>query len=127
MVECLQKRAVTTWHQRLLIVHLKIHALFVLNSLDLFFHWLPYTEIEELMAEVNSGEEGLGGSVWGDDTEQAIALAKHFETGSTWINNHGELNPMAPFGGCKMSGLGSEFGQNALVDYTVTHSMHISK
>jgi acyl-CoA reductase-like NAD-dependent aldehyde dehydrogenase len=78
------------------------------------------------MSEVNAGEEGLGGSVWGDDTEQAIALAKQFETGSTWINNHGELNPMAPFGGCKMSGIGSEFGQNALLDYTISHSMHIS-
>lgn len=87
---------------------------------------VAFTDLKELMSEVNSGEEGLGGSVWGDDTEQAIALAKQFETGSTWINNHGELNPMAPFGGCKMSGIGSEFGQNALLDYTISHSMHIS-
>lgn len=88
---------------------------------------IAYNEIDEAIQEANSGEEGLGGSVWGNDQSLAIQIANQLDTGSTWINNHGELNPLAPFGGCKMSGIGSEFGKNALLDYTSVHSMHITK
>ncbi|MEZ5535592.1 MAG: aldehyde dehydrogenase family protein [Thiolinea sp.] len=88
---------------------------------------ITYRDLDWAIGQVNSGDEGLGGSVWGDDAEQAVAVAALFECGSTWINNHGELHPLAPFGGCKQSGIGCEFGSDALLDYTIPHSMHICK
>jgi acyl-CoA reductase-like NAD-dependent aldehyde dehydrogenase len=35
-----------------------------------------------------------------------------------WINKHGMIQPNAPFGGVKGSGIGVEFGQQGLEEYT---------
>jgi acyl-CoA reductase-like NAD-dependent aldehyde dehydrogenase len=40
------------------------------------------------------------------------------ECGSVWINKHGMIQPNAPFGGVKQSGVGVEFGQEGLEEYT---------
>ena len=61
---------------------------------------------------------GLGGSVWGSDTEQAGQIARQLECGTAWVNNHAEVLPHIPFGGCKLSGVGVEFGLEGLLEYT---------
>jgi len=40
------------------------------------------------------------------------------ECGSVWINKHGAIQPTAPFGGIKSSGIGVEFGVEGLHEYT---------
>ena len=40
------------------------------------------------------------------------------ECGTVWINGHAEVLPHCPFGGCKMSGFGVEFGLEGLLEYT---------
>lgn len=50
--------------------------------------------------------------------EHARALAPRMECGSLWINSHGGIRPDAPFGGMKGSGLGVEFGEEGLAEYT---------
>ena len=37
-------------------------------------------------------------------------IAQRLECGTAWVNDHGALQPDAPFGGIKQSGLGTEFG-----------------
>ena len=66
----------------------------------------------------NDSENGLGGSVWSNDIEQAKKIANQMECGSVWINKHGMIQPNAPFGGVKKSGLGVEFGEEGLEEYT---------
>ena len=41
-------------------------------------------------------------------------MAARLEAGTVWINQHGTLHPMAPFGGVKASGYGLEFGVEGL-------------
>jgi acyl-CoA reductase-like NAD-dependent aldehyde dehydrogenase len=55
----------------------------------------------------------LGASVWGDPVE-ARRVAERIESGTVWVNQHGTLNPMVPFGGVKASGYGLEFGAHGL-------------
>ncbi len=66
----------------------------------------------------NDSDNGLGGSVWSSDVEKARALAGQLECGTAWVNKHAALQPNAPFGGVKKSGLGVEFGDEGLKAYT---------
>lgn len=88
---------------------------------------IKYSDIEDAIAQANRSDMGLGGSVWSKDVELAQSIAARIESGSVWINGHGQLSPNVPFGGIKSSGLGVEFGQEGLYEYTTMQSMHIPK
>ena len=66
----------------------------------------------------NDNPSGLGGSVWSRDVALATKVARRMECGSVWINKHGMIQPNAPFGGVKSSGIGVEFGEEGLAEYT---------
>ncbi|HRO10892.1 aldehyde dehydrogenase family protein [Amaricoccus sp.] len=79
---------------------------------------IRYSDVEEAIAAANDSPNGLGGSVWSSDIDAAKAVAKRMECGSVWINKHGAIQPNAPFGGIKSSGLGVEFAEDGLKEYT---------
>lgn len=79
---------------------------------------IRYSDVEDAIAQANALETGLGGSIWSADKEAARAMAARMECGSVWINSHGMIQPNAPFGGVKKSGLGVEFGEEGLAEYT---------
>ncbi len=47
------------------------------------------------------------------------------ECGSAWVNKHGAIQPDAPFGGMKSSGIGVEFGVEGLKEYTVLQTVYV--
>ena len=79
---------------------------------------IRYTDVEQALADANALETGLGGSIWSSDIKAARAMAARMECGSVWINKHGAIQPNAPFGGVKQSGLGVEFSEEGLFEYT---------
>ena len=79
---------------------------------------IRYTDLAEAIAAANDSPNGLGGSVWGTDLDAAKQVALQMECGSVWINKHGAIQPNAPFGGVKGSGLGVEFADEGLAEYT---------
>lgn len=79
---------------------------------------ISYSDVEDAIADANALETGLGGSIWSSDKTAARAMAARMECGSVWINKHGAIQPNAPFGGVKQSGLGVEFGEEGLAEYT---------
>jgi acyl-CoA reductase-like NAD-dependent aldehyde dehydrogenase len=85
-----------------------------------------YDTVDEAIARANSLEVGLGGSVWGDDPNAAAALATRLECGTAWVNQHGALHPMAPFGGVKCSGIGVEFNVDGLKEYTTIQVLNVA-
>ncbi|WCE31874.1 aldehyde dehydrogenase family protein [Vibrio sp. SCSIO 43137] len=87
---------------------------------------IPYDSVEQAIEMANDSQVGLGGSVWGD-TEKAGELASHLECGTVWINGHAEVLPHAPFGGCKMSGFGVEFGLEGLLENSLLQVVNINK
>ncbi len=88
---------------------------------------VKFTDVEDALARANAVSVGLGGSVWSSNIEQAQALAARLECGTAWVNNHAMIQPDAPFGGVKQSGLGVEFGRYGLVEYTNIQTMQIAK
>ncbi|MEO4044289.1 aldehyde dehydrogenase family protein [Hoeflea sp. CAU 1731] len=77
-----------------------------------------YRDLDEAIAAANDSKNGLGGSVWTSDIERGRAIARDMQCGSVWVNKHGAIQPNAPFGGVKSSGLGVEFGEEGLAEYT---------
>ncbi|HWU45634.1 MAG TPA: aldehyde dehydrogenase family protein [Humibacter sp.] len=74
---------------------------------------IRYHDLEDAIASANGLDAGLGGSVWGD-RDQARSVAARLQAGTVWINSHGGVHPMIPFGGVKGSGYGLEFGVEGL-------------
>lgn len=79
---------------------------------------IRYRNVEEALELANASDAGLGGSVWSSDRDAAKAVATRMECGSVWINKHGAIQPNAPFGGIKKSGIGVEFGEEGLLENT---------
>jgi acyl-CoA reductase-like NAD-dependent aldehyde dehydrogenase len=87
---------------------------------------VKYKTVEEVIARANSLEVGLGGSIWGNDTGEAARYASRLECGTAWVNQHGTLHPMAPFGGVKCSGIGVEFNVDGLKEYTTVQVVNVA-
>jgi acyl-CoA reductase-like NAD-dependent aldehyde dehydrogenase len=88
---------------------------------------LRYREVEEALSRANSLDVGLGGSVWGNDADRAAQIAARLECGTAWVNQHGVLHPMAPFGGVKRSGIGVEFNVDGLKEYTTIQVLNVAR
>lgn len=85
---------------------------------------LSFSDLDAVVARVNAGEYGLGGSVWSDDVDRAAAVAARLDTGTVWINSHLAAGPHLPFAGHRHSGLGVENGELGLHEYTTTRVIH---
>ncbi len=84
---------------------------------------IPYDTVDDAVAIANDSEFGLGGSVWSRDVERANDVARRVQTGSIGIN-HYMLDPAAPFGGVKASGIGRELGPEGLTGYLQLQSVY---
>lgn len=88
---------------------------------------VSFSDVEDALEKANAVSVGLGGSVWSSDVAAAQKLASRLECGTAWVNNHAMIQPDAPFGGVKQSGVGVEFGRYGLVEYTNIQTLQISK
>lgn len=87
---------------------------------------IPYRDDEEALAIANDSDYGLAGSVWGNDTDRALAIATRIHTGTVGVNQGYTMDPFAPFGGVKASGYGRELGPEGLDGYLDTKSIAIA-
>jgi acyl-CoA reductase-like NAD-dependent aldehyde dehydrogenase len=79
---------------------------------------IKYSEVDDVVARANASTYGLGASVWSSNRERALAIANRIEAGTVWINKHTDLPTHVPFGGSKESGIGLEFGEEGLAEFT---------
>ena len=79
---------------------------------------IRYSDVEEVLARANDTGFGLGASVWSSDTRRAEDVAEGIDAGTVWINKHADIAPHIPFGGAKLSGVGTEFAAEGLSEFT---------
>lgn len=88
---------------------------------------IRYQHLDDAVASANRLDVGLGASVWSPDVEKARSVATRLQAGTVWINQHGAIHPMVPFGGVKNSGWGVEFGAEGLKAVTQAQVISIPK
>ncbi|MDO7211265.1 NAD-dependent phenylacetaldehyde dehydrogenase [Acinetobacter nosocomialis] len=86
---------------------------------------MPFETDEELIQFMNQSRFGLTASIWTNDLSKALRLIPKIEAGTLWVNMHTFLDPSVPFGGVKASGIGREFSDAFIEDYTELKSVMI--
>lgn len=76
---------------------------------------LTWSSEDDVVARANDTRMGLGASVWSNDLSEASRIARRLQAGSVWVNTHIELDPNAPFGGHKDSGMGYEWSSKSFL------------
>lgn len=88
---------------------------------------LKYSDPADAVRRANASPYGLGGSVWGKDLQRAEGLATQLDAGTVWVNTHQETAPHIPFGGAKQSGLGVEYGEEGVAEFTQLQIVSVAK
>ena len=79
---------------------------------------IKFSDGDDVIRRANATTYGLGASVWSSDTKRAHKVASQIEAGTVWINKHLDMAPHIPFGGAKQSGIGTEFAEEGLAEFT---------
>ncbi|MBL8585028.1 MAG: aldehyde dehydrogenase [Rhizobiaceae bacterium] len=77
---------------------------------------VPYDGVDDAVRLANDSNYGLSGSVWTTDHEKGLEIARRIRTGGVTVNN-AVPDLLSPFGGFKRSGIGREFGPEAINHY----------
>jgi aldehyde dehydrogenase (NAD+) len=88
---------------------------------------LKFNNLDEVISRANASIYGLGASVWSADPAQALRVGAMLDVGSVWINDAPAMHALAPFGGHKQSGIGSEGGTDALLGNTLSKTYFFPK
>ncbi|WP_296000720.1 aldehyde dehydrogenase family protein [Rugamonas sp.] len=83
---------------------------------------IPYDSEEEAVAIANDSVYGLSGYVYGGTLERARDVARQLRTGMVHLNGAG-IDPGAPFGGYKQSGVGREWGAAGIDEFLETKAI----
>ena len=79
---------------------------------------IPFEDEEDAIAQANDSPFGLGSSIWTRDVARAHRVAERSSHGLVWVNDHHRLDPAAPWGGVRDSGVGREGCWESFHDFT---------
>jgi aldehyde dehydrogenase (NAD+) len=77
---------------------------------------IPFDTEDEAVAIANESFYGLAGAVWAASADRAREIALRLRTGRIRINGS-PVNPRAPHGGFKLSGIGRENGRYGIEEF----------
>ena len=74
----------------------------------------------EAVALANNTRYGLAASVWSEDINLALDVARQVKAGVVWVNSTNLFDAASGFGGYRESGFGREGGREGLFEYVRT-------
>ncbi|ONH30877.1 aldehyde dehydrogenase [Pseudofrankia asymbiotica] len=87
---------------------------------------IPYADEAEALRIADATEYGLSGSVWTADVERGLDVARRVRSGTFGVNEAYSMDPAAPFGGVKASGIGRELGREGIEGFLDSKSISIA-
>jgi len=87
---------------------------------------IPFKNEQEAIELANDTEYGLSGSLWTNNLERALRVAREVRTGVLSVNTNSSVYVEAPFGGFKRSGFGRDLGIEAMQLYTEIKNVFVS-
>ena len=78
---------------------------------------IPYDDDDDAVRIANDSIYGLSGSIFSNDEERALSVARRIRTGTLGINGGMWFGPDSPFGGYRQSGNGREMGIEGFEEY----------
>lgn len=78
---------------------------------------LTFRSPSEAIALANNTRYGLAGSVWSQDIDTALEVARSIRAGAIWVNCTNQFDANAGFGGYRESGFGREGGREGMFAY----------
>ncbi|MGH4014876.1 MAG: aldehyde dehydrogenase family protein [Pseudonocardiaceae bacterium] len=78
---------------------------------------LTFRTPDEAAALANNTPAGLSVSIWTDKGSRMLWAGQRMRAGVVWANTMHRVDPTAPFGGYRESGLGREGGRSGLAEY----------
>ncbi|HSZ37248.1 MAG TPA: aldehyde dehydrogenase [Acidimicrobiales bacterium] len=78
---------------------------------------IPYDGDDNAVEIANDSNYGLCGSVWTNDNDRGLGIARQVRTGTYMLNTFAPIDFATPFGGFKESGVGREFGPEGLESF----------
>ncbi len=86
---------------------------------------IPVKDDSSAIKAANESELGLGASIWSEDRDKALRLAKEIEAGVVVVNSLVKSDPRLPFGGVKKSGIGRELSKFGLYEFMNIKSVSV--
>jgi len=86
-------------------------------------HVAPFDSEEEAVRLANDTRYGLAAAVWTQNLARAHRVARQMEVGTAWVNDWYLRDLRVPFGGVKLSGIGSEGGMHSLAFFSETQNI----
>ncbi len=87
---------------------------------------IPYGDDNEAVRIANDSDYGLSGSVWTTDIDRGLSIANGVRTGTFGVNGPYSMDPAAPFGGVKASGIGRELGREGIEGYLEVKAISVA-
>ena len=85
---------------------------------------IKYKDDDDAVRIANETPYGLASGIWSTDPDRCLDTAKRLQAGTVWINDYHLINCVAPWGGCKQSGIGRELSGYGLNEYTEVKHVH---
>ena len=87
------------------------------ETFDPVFSVFRCSDVDKMLDLANDTDFGLGGSVWSENRDKALSIARRIETGAVFINDFTKSDPRLPFGGVKNSGYGRELSEFGIKEF----------
>jgi aminomuconate-semialdehyde/2-hydroxymuconate-6-semialdehyde dehydrogenase len=81
-------------------------------------HVAPFDAEDEAVRLANDTRYGLCAALWTQNLSRAHRVARQMEVGTAWVNDWYLRDLRVPFGGVKLSGIGSEGGEHSLAFFS---------
>jgi len=88
---------------------------------------IPFETEEEAVQMANTTDYGLSAEVYTKDIKKGERVAKQINAGTVAINTDNFFKPECPFGGYKKSGMGREYGEIGMKEFSQVKMIAVVK